>query len=226
MNLREVNSSTTFGVHPDRVHPPQSALTALRRRLTGRYAIDPFGLDAQLSDLVAPVLRSTIRVAVTGEAHIPRSGPAVLVMNRGFGVFEPAALTVAVMNVAGRRARVVGAPALWGVGAALRRFGAIAASAADVGAALSEGHLIVVPLAPTWLSATAGAPPLELLQACMGVAVHPVAVRAAGPLNTALGGWRVAVGAAIPIDDTVAAGDPLGAAELSESIRNAVDNLL
>ena len=30
----------------------------------------------------------------------------------------------------------------------------------------------------------------------------------------------------IPIDEAVAAGDPLGAAELSESIRNAVDNFL
>ncbi len=222
----ELHSRTTFGVDPDRVNMPQSLVTAVRRRVAGRYPLDAFGLDAQLSDLMAPLLRGVIKVSVAGDEHIPSRGPAVLVMNRGFGVFEPAALTVAVMNACGRRARVVGAPGVWGVGAALRRIGAIAASVADVTSALNEGHLVVVPLAPTWLSATAGSPPLELLQACMGVPVHPVSVRAAGPLNTALNGWRIAVGPAIEADPAIAPGDPLGAAELTESIRNAVDNLL
>ena len=226
MNVIDLKSRKTFGVHPDRVNQPQAPLTVLRRRLAGRYPRDPFGLDPQLSDLAAPILRAAIRISVTGDENIPSQGPAVMVMNRGFGVVEPAALTVAVMNATGRRARVVGAPGVWGIGAALRRVGAIAATAADVGAALTEGHLVVVPLAPTWLSVRAGAPPLELLQACMGVPVHPVAVRASGPLNSALNGWRIAVGVAIECDEAIAPGDPLGAAELSESIRIAVDNLL
>jgi hypothetical protein len=226
MTVVSITADTTFGVHPDRVSAPQSPLTALRRRLGGRYPLDPFGLDAQLSDLVAPILRSTVRVTVTGEHHLPAQGAAVLAMNRGFGIFEPTALTIAVMNATSRRARVVGAPGVWGVGAALRRFGAIAATAADLGAALDAGHLVVVPLAPTWLSATAGAPPLELLQVCMRVPVIPVAVRPAGPLGTAISGWKLTIGAPIVGDDSIAPGDPLGAAELSETIRNAVDNLL
>ena len=70
----------------DRIARPESLLSALRRRLSGRYPVDPFGLDPQLSDALAPVLERIVRVEVHGGEHIPRVGPAVLMMNRGFGV--------------------------------------------------------------------------------------------------------------------------------------------
>src|SRR3954468_19534931 len=99
-----------FGLESDRVHPAQSLPTLVRRRLAGRFALDPFGLDPQLSDAFAPLLQRVVRVDVEGDGDNPRIGPAVLMMNRGLGVVEPSALSVAVVKATGRRPRVTGAP--------------------------------------------------------------------------------------------------------------------
>jgi hypothetical protein len=216
----------TFGLDSDRVHAAPSLPTFVRRRVGGRFALDPFGLDPQLSDLCAPMLEKVVRVDIAGGDHIPRVGPAVLMMNRGLGVVEPTALSVAVVRETGRRARVTGAPPVPFVGTALRRFGAISSGADDVHAALSSGNLVIVPMASTWLRGRAGTPPLELLQSIMEFAVIPVAVRPGGPLGTAVAPWRVRVGAPVQLDPNVPPGDPLGAAELGEAVRRAVDNLL
>lgn len=215
---------TPFHLHPDRVGVADPPLRALARRVQGHTPIDPFGLDPQLADIAGSLLRRTVRVQAVGMQHIPESGPAVLVMNRGFGIFEPTALAVALMNETGRRVRVVGAPTLFGLGTTLRRFGSIAASPADVVAALSAGHLVVVPLSPNWWTAGAGTPPLELMQSVMTSAVLPVWVRPNGPLGLATS-WRVTIGPEVVNDTSIAPGDPLGAAELSEAVRTAVDNL-
>src|SRR5438876_122456 len=79
---------------------------------------------------------------------------------------------------------------------------------------------------PTWLRGRARTPPLDLLQSIMEFAVVPVAVRPGGPLGTAIAPWKVRVGAPVQLDAQVPAGDPLGAAELGEAVRRAVDNLL
>jgi hypothetical protein len=64
------------------------------------------------------------------------------------------------------------------------------------------------------------------MQAVMGSTVFPVAVSPGGPLGTAFAPWRVRIGAHIALDGSYAAGDPLGAAELGEAARAAVDALL
>ena len=100
----------------DRIDHTVPVLEALRRRLGGRYPIDPFGYDPQLVDLVTPVFTSALRVEITGGENLPKRGPAVLIANRGFGVAEPALLGIAVRRSVQRRLRIVGAPALTALG--------------------------------------------------------------------------------------------------------------
>ena len=221
-----MNGATAYGIDIDHTSDPEPPFRALRRRVAGRYPVDPFGLDPQLCDLGAPVLGAFVRVTVTGAARIPSDGPAVFVMNRGLGLLEPTALAIAVRRHAGRRLRVVGAPAVPFVGGLLRRLGSVNGSADDVGACVRAGHLLAVPLAPTWLRSGAGTPPLHLVQAMMATRVFPVAVSPGGPLGTAIAPWRVHVGEQIALDASYPPGDPLGAAELAEAARAAVDGLL
>jgi 1-acyl-sn-glycerol-3-phosphate acyltransferase len=216
---------TDFGLDTDRTAGPEPIVKALHRRVTGRYPVDPFGLDPHLCDLVAPPFRAFLRVRVDHPERIPASGPAVLVSNRGLGVVEPAALTVAVRVEAGRRLRVIGALNVAFVGGMTRRLGAIGATRSDLSAALHAGHLVAVPLSHTWLRTGAGTPPLELVQAMMEFPVIPVAVRPAGPLGAPTA-WHVRVGEPLDVDATYTPGDPLGAAELGETVRAAVAALL
>lgn len=217
--------AVAYGLDADRVGAAPGVVSVVRRRFGGRFFLDPFGLDPQLCDVVAPFVDSAIRVAVEGSEHLPTTGPAVLVANRGLGVAEPAALSVAVRRAVGRRLRVVGAPDLPVAGGWFRRFGAIAGSAGDLGAALRAGHLVAVPLAPTWLRSGAGQPPLELLQAMLVAPVLPVAIRPNGPFGTPTS-WLVTISAPVPVDPSYDLDDPLAAAELAEAVRARVDGLL
>ena len=93
---------------------------------------------------------------------MPDHGPAVIVANRGFGIAEPAVLGIAVRRATGRRLRVVGAPQMPVLGRLARRLGAIASTDDDVVAALHAGHLVGLPLSPTWMRTGAGAVPLAV----------------------------------------------------------------
>jgi 1-acyl-sn-glycerol-3-phosphate acyltransferase len=214
-----------FGLDLDVVGEGESLVRAVRRRVAGRYPVDPFGLDPHVCDLVAPAFTTLVRVTVEHGDRIPTEGPAVLVANRGLGVAEPAALCVAVRETVQRRLRVVGAPNVVFAGALSRRLGGISATEADVGAALRAGHLVAVPLSPTWLRTGAGTPPLELVQAMTPYPVVPVAVVPAGPFGTPVA-WQVRVGQPISVDRSYAPGDPLAAADLGEMARAAVEALL
>ncbi len=218
--------TSAYGLDADRTSDPEGLFDAVRRRLGGRYPIDPFGLDPQLCDASAPIVDTLLRVRVEGAHRVPETGPAVFVMNRGLGVLEPTALALAVRRQVGRRLRVVGTPGVPFLGGLLRRLGSVSGSPDDLGACLRAGHLVAVPLAPTWLRSGAGTPPLRLVQAMMGWTVLPVAVIPGGPFGTAIAPWRILVGEHIALDSSYAAGDPLGAAELAEEARAAVDALM
>lgn len=218
--------SLDYGLDPDRVTHADSPLAAARRRLGGRYPIDPFGFDPHLSDLLVPVVTAVVRVDVGGGEHVPAHGPATLVSNRGFGVAEPAAVTVAVRRATGRRLRVVGASPLPFLSGFTRRLGAVSASPRDLAGVLRAGHLVAVPLAPTWLRTGAGTPPLPLMQAMTRAPVVPVAVTPGGPLGTAIRPWRVRFGEPVVPDPGDEPGDPLAAARLAEAVRDAVADLL
>ena len=210
----------------DRIDERVPLGTALRRRLDGRYPIDPFGYDPQLVDFVNPVFDAALRVDITDGDNLPKSGPAVLIANRGFGIFEPAVLGVAVRRAVHRRLRITGAPGIPALGGIARRLGAISASAPDLRACLSDGHLVAVPLAPTWLRSGAGVPPRKLMLAMIHVPIVPVAVTPGGPFGLALRPWRVRFGSLVTLADPYDPDDPLAAARFAESVRDAVSDLL
>ena len=58
----------------DRITRPETPLSALRRRLSGRYPVDPFGLDPQLADLCVPLFRAAVRCPSWASTS-PRPGP-------------------------------------------------------------------------------------------------------------------------------------------------------
>jgi 1-acyl-sn-glycerol-3-phosphate acyltransferase len=199
--------------------------TVLRRRWAGRYLVDPFGFDPQVADIAAPIVTALVRVDIEGAERLPPGGPIVLVANRGLGVAEPTAVAVAVRSALGRRARVVGLPGLPFADGLARRFGAIPATPVDLRAALRLGHVVVVPLAPTWLRTGAGMSPLPLMQAMLGAPVFPVAVRAAGPFGAPTR-WRVEFAPEVGVDTSYEVDDPLAVAELGEAVRRCVGEML
>ena len=210
----------------ERFARPEAPVTAIKRRLSGRFLIDPFGLDPQLADLVTPAFTLALPVRVSGGEHVPAHGPATIVANRGFGLVEPAALCLAVQRVTGRRLRVIGAPALPFLGALARRLGAIAASEPDITVALRAGHLVGVPLAHTFLRTGAGAPPHTLMPSLTHARIIPAAVVPGGPFGTVLGPWHVRFGPLVTLDDPYDPDDPLAAARFADAMREAVRALL
>ena len=217
-------SAANYGLDTDRVLAADSLGEALRRRLAGRYAVDEFGGDPHLMDLVAPLF--PLPVAVEHGERVPDLGPALLIANRGLGILEPLAVVRAVRAAAGRRTRVVGAPELPVLGDAIRTLGAIGYRPDDVAAMLRAGHLAAAPLGPTWLSPGPGEPPRALLVATLGFPVVPVAVRPGFPQALPGRPWRVRFGAMLGPPPGTRTGDQLAAAELAEAVHDAVAALL
>lgn len=220
-----------YGIDADRVLTVDDPVRWLLRRLEGRFAVDEFGGDPHLMDLLAPIPAATIRVEVEEAHRLPRSGAALLVSNRGIGLAEPFVLGLAVRRAVRRRLRVVGLPSLPVIGPLFQKLGAIGYSPNDVAAMLRAGHLLAAPLGMTWLRAGAGEPPRPLLAAALGFPVIPVAVRQGGLLGTSPGvwptaPWRVVIGEPMVPPPGTDPHDPLAAAELAEEVRDAVGALL
>jgi hypothetical protein len=222
--VAEVATLAGFGGDPDKAQQAD-VVDVIRRRINGRYIVDPFGADPQLQDLVAPLFSRTVPVRVTGAEQLPAEGPALLVTNRGLGVLEPTALSVAVRQECGRRLRVVGTIELPVLSDFLRKLGSVGAYPGDLGALMRAGHLATLPLGVTWRRTGAGVPPTELLVAALGYPVIPVRVRPGGPVGLPLTPWRVHCGAPIVVG-SMGDRDPLSAAELAEAVRAAVLELV
>jgi hypothetical protein len=222
--VAEVATLVGFGGDPDRVQEVRIA-DVVQRRINGRYVVDEFGADPQLQDLIAPVFARATPVRVTGAEHLPAAGPALLVTNRGLGVLEPTALSVAVRQESGRRLRVVGTIELPVLSDVLRKLGSVGAYPHDLGALLRAGHLAALPLGVTWRRTGGGVPPTEILVAALGYPVIPVRVRPGGPFGLPLTPWRVNIGEPIHLG-VVGDRDPLSAAELAEAVREAVLQLV
>jgi len=97
------------------------ALAFLRRRLTGDYAVDEFGFDADLTDgvilpLLRPLYRRWFRVETSGLHHVPDDGGALVVANHS-GTVPLDALMVSVAvhddHPAQRHLRMLGADMLF-----------------------------------------------------------------------------------------------------------------
>jgi hypothetical protein len=218
--------STEFGLDVFRAGPPPSLGEVVARRWGGRYALDPFGLDPQLCDLVAPIGRRLVPVTVVDAHRVPAGGAAVLVYNRGLGIGEPAALATGVQQETGRRVRFVAGLELGPLTSLVRRFGAVGRHPTDLAGLLRAGHLAAVPLSPTWLKTEAGRPPLDLCAAMLGYPVFPVAVVPVCRFGVPTPRFEVRVGERVVVDGSYPPGDPLGAAELGDASRDAVQAML
>ena len=218
-----MSAATNFGLDTDRVLAADSPLAALRRRVAGRYAVDEFGGDPHLMDLVAPLF--PLPVTVEHGERLPRVGPALLIVNRGVGLLEPLAVLRAVRAATGRRTRVVGAPELPVLGEGLRTLGALGPRPDDVAAMLRAGHLAAAPLASTWFGIGGGEPPRALFVATLGFPVVPLGVHAGFPFARPRP-WRVRVGPTLRPPRGTPPGDQLAAAELAEAVGEAVAALV
>lgn len=218
--------SSDYGVDVDRTAVPESPWRLARRRLTGRYPVDAFGGDPVLQDAVMPWLERLFTLEVDGGAGVPEIGPAALVTSRRPGHGDPLVVQAAVRDLRRRRARVLGYPDLPGVGGLARRLGAARARGDDLAALLRAGHVVVVPLSASLRRGRAGHAAAPVVWGAVGFPVLPVVVTggAGAPTGVPLGHHRVVVGNPVEVD--VVPRDPLGAAEVAEVAREAVQRLL
>ena len=184
--------------------------------------VDEYGFSRALVDRADPVVRHVLRTTLEGVRHVPRTGPAVLVANRRFGLVEPFALQQAVRHRTGRQPRFLGIPDVAPVGPLLRRLGGAVNRADELAGLLRAGHLVAVPLGLSFrrpLGAGSLAPEMLAPALALDVPVLPVAV-VGGEIT---GRWSVTVGP--PVARPVARG-PLALAELADESRAAVQRLL
>lgn len=124
----------------------------LRRRLSGGYEVDEFGLDPEvldlLSHLVEPLAESWFRLEVRGVENIPTDGGALLVANHSGTVPIDGLITgYAVRKHTGRPIRPLGADLVFRlpyVGQIARKMGATLACAEDAERLLTTGELAAV----------------------------------------------------------------------------------
>ena len=130
-------------------------LAFLRRRLTGQYEVDDFGLDTDLTEHVFhPVLRllykNWFRTEVTGIEHVPSEGGALVVGNHsGTIALDALMLCLAVHDEhpEHRYLRLLAADFVFRlpmVSEIARKSGATLACNSDVDRLLHEGHLVGV----------------------------------------------------------------------------------
>lgn len=125
---------------------------SLRRRLSGSYEVDEFGLDPEvldlLSHLVEPLAESWFRLEVRGVENIPTDGGALLVANHSGTVPVDGLITgYAVRKHTGRPIRPLGADLVFRlpyVGQIARKMGATLACAEDAERLLTSGELAAV----------------------------------------------------------------------------------
>jgi hypothetical protein len=197
-----------------------SAADVLRRRLSGEFRMDPWGLDPDVIDISSGLARLRWDLEVSGRP-VPE-GPAIVVFNRRFGLSEPAIVTEALRREAGRNLRIVGLPDSPLIGPTLRRFGAVLDHPEEVASLLREGELVGVPLGLELRHRhqTGGLPAEALAPAVVsGVPVVPVVA-----VGREIGRkWRVVVGEALAPPER---NDPLTAVRLAEHAQGAVQALL
>ena len=194
----------------------------LRRRLDGSYTVDEWGLDPDVVDVVAPLVRLRWQVDVAGVEHLPTEGPAIVVSNRRLGFAEPVVLARGIRLATGRHVRVVGAPDVAPLGPALRRLGGVLERPDEVTGLLHAGELVGVALARSPRRrhhAGVGSAPLLGTALALGVPIVPVAL-----IGREVGRhWRLVAGP--PVEPGADEG-PLAAAELADRARGAVQELL
>jgi 1-acyl-sn-glycerol-3-phosphate acyltransferase len=132
-----------------------AALAFLRRRLTGDYAVDDFGFDADLTDnlllpALRPLYRTWFRVEASGLHNVAAEGGALVVANHSGTIPLDALMTSVALHddhPAQRHLRLLGADLLFRlpvVGQLSRKHGSTLACNADAERLLGAGELVGV----------------------------------------------------------------------------------
>jgi hypothetical protein len=139
--------------------------------------VDPWGYDADVVELVAPLWRLRWDTSLDGADLVPRRG-ALVVHGQGVDPATPLVLASASARHLGRPLRPIGVPDVSPLGPALARLGAVPRTAADVRALLRAGALVSVPLGRDWRGRPAGAADVEVVAAAhdVGAPLVPVVV--------------------------------------------------
>ncbi len=124
-------------------------VAGLRRRLSGDFEVDEFGLDPQITELVTaaiePLAEKWFRLEVRGIENIPAEGGALLVANHSGTIPLDGVITsYAVHKYTGRNLRPLGADLVFAlpfVGQVARKVGATLACTADAERLLTMGEL-------------------------------------------------------------------------------------
>ncbi|NIH82885.1 lysophospholipid acyltransferase family protein [Amycolatopsis viridis] len=126
----------------------------LKHRLTGDYAVDQFGFDAELTDtLLLPPLRllyeKYFRVTTHGTQNLPDDGGALIVCNHSGTLPLDAVMTAIAVHdeTPGRHLRMLGADLVFQtplLGTLARKTGQTLACAADAERLLCSGELVGV----------------------------------------------------------------------------------
>ena len=124
-------------------------VAALRKRLSGDFAVDEFGFDPQITEVltaaVEPLAEKWFRLEVRGIENIPAEGGALLVANHSGTVPIDGVITgYAVKKYSGRNLRPLGADLVFAlpfVGQIARKVGATLACTADAERLLTTGEL-------------------------------------------------------------------------------------
>jgi 1-acyl-sn-glycerol-3-phosphate acyltransferase len=131
------------------------ALSFLRRRFEGEYAVDEFGFDIDLTDNVLlpalrPLYQKWFRVETIGMHHVPSEGGALVVANHS-GTLPLDSLMTAVAlhddHPAERHLRMLGADLMFrlpGVGTLARKQGSTLACSPDAERLMTSGELVGV----------------------------------------------------------------------------------
>lgn len=202
--------------------PGTNLVEHLDRRFNGSYVVDEWGLDPDLVWMADPLFALRWDIRVTGAEQLPTVGGAVLVFNRRFGVSEPWVVARGIRQATGRYVRTVGVPDVAPLGPIVRRFGGVLDRTDEITGLLRAGQLVGLPMRREVRNRErAGQLEVSRIQAALDTAtpVVPVALggREAGRL------WHMVIGA--PIEPR-RRGGPLAAAELAETTRRCVQELL
>ena len=141
-------AQVVFGEDADR--KLAQTLAFLRRRVTGDYEVDEYGLDQEivetfLMEMVRPLATKWFRVEVRGVENIPTEGGALLVANHSGTIPIDGIMTMfAVHQTTGRNLRPLGADLVFRlpfIGEVARKAGATLACSEDATRMLSKGEL-------------------------------------------------------------------------------------
>lgn len=207
----------------DRFGPRAPLRDLASARWQGLNEIDEWGLDTNLIALLEPLIRTRWSITLDGLEHLDGVGPALLVVNSGPDPTERFVTAHALRRATGRPTRFVTTVDREPAAALFRKVGAVLDHPAELAGLLASGRRVLVPLAPMpwWRRHHAGPLAPEVVRPAIDAGAEVLPVAAVG---RRLGRrWHVRIGRPTA---RLRGRSPLAVAELAESARLAVQELL